>query len=136
MSHVRQQILDSVASALADLGGVHKSRFYPIGSDELPVYLIYAGDEEVEGEFTALERRFQVIVEIVADGQWTDETLHQCLASVETRLTSTLSSLVSSFVLATITVGTSVEGAKPIARMRITYEAMYRTSYTDPETSI
>lgn len=136
MSHVRQQILDATAAALADLGGVFKSRFYPVDPVELPVFLIYAGDEEIEGDFTKEERRFQVIVEIVADGQWADETLHTSLAAVETRLTGTLSSLVVQFAPVTITATTSVEGAKPIARLRITYEAMYRTSYTDPETSI
>lgn len=136
MSHVRQQIRDAVIAALADLGGVHKSRFYPIQPDELPVYLVYSGGEEIEGQFDALERTYSVVIEVVADGQWLDETLDDCLASIETRVTGTLSGLVLSFTPVSISTSGSVEGAKPIGRLRVTYEAVYRTSFTNPAISI
>lgn len=136
MSHVRQQIRDAVVAALSDLGGVHKSRFYPIQPDELPVYLVYSGDEELEGGFDTLERRYAVVIEIVADGPWLDEALDDCLASVESRITGTLSGLVVSMTPVQITMTASAEGAKPVGRLRVAYEAVYRTSFTNPAASI
>lgn len=136
MSHVRKQIRDATALALASLGGVHASRMYPVQPDELPVFLVYGGNEEIAGDFQTLERRFQVIVEIIADGQGFDDTLDEQLVAVEEALSGDLSGLVVSFAPATIELSASVEGSTPIGRARITYEAVYRTSYTDVETSI
>jgi hypothetical protein len=136
MSHVRRQIRDAVADALDDLGGVYKSRLYPIQAAELPVYLVYSGDEEIEGQFDSIERTFDVVIEVVADGEGFDDTLDDSLAAIETRLNGTLSGLVISFTPVQVTATGSMEGSKPIGRLRVTYEAVYRTSHTNPAISI
>lgn len=136
MSHVRKQIRDAVVTALTPLGGVHASRVYAVQPEELPVYLVYAGPEEITGDFQTLERRLQVIVEIVADGQDFDDTLDAQLVLVEEALTGDLSDLLVAMQPLSIEVLATAEGATPISRARITFEALYRTSYTDPETSI
>lgn len=136
MSHVRQQVRDAVVTALEPLGGVHASRLYPVQQDELPVFLVYLGDEEIEGDFQTLERRLEVVVEIVVDGQTFDNDLEDQVAAVEVALTGDLGQLVRDFRPTGIELSASVEGATAIGRARITFEALYRTSYSDPETAI
>jgi hypothetical protein len=136
MSHVRQQIRDAVAVALEPLGGVHKSRLYPVQPEELPVFLVYLGDESIEGDLTTMSRQLEVTVEIVAAGDDYDDQLESQLVDVEQALTGDLNGLVQAFTPTRIELTSSVEGAKPIGRSRVTFEALYRTSYTDPETSI
>lgn len=136
MSHVRAQIRAATVAALEPLGGVYASRLRPVQPEELPVFLVYLGDEAIEGNFTVLERRLEVVVEIIAHGQDFDETIEQQLVAVEAALTGTLDDLVVAFQPTAISLTSSSEGASPIGRARITYEALYRVSYTDPETSI
>jgi len=136
MSHVRTQIRQAVVAALEPLGGVHASRFYPIQPDELPVLLVYMGDEEMAGDFQNQERTLRVIVEIVADGQFFDDTLDDQLVGVEETLSGDLDGLVRAFYPVSVEVSAGVEGANTIGRARVTFEALYRTSYTDSETSI
>ena len=137
MSHVRKQIRDAAASALASLGGVHTSRVYPVQPDELPVLLVYTADEQIEGNLSAMDRRLELVVECVAQGESVEDELDTLLAGVEQALDdSTLGGVVVSLMPTSISVILSAEGSAPIGRTRITYEALYRTSFADPETSI
>lgn len=136
MSHVRQQIRTAVVAALESLGGVHASRVYPISADELPVYLVYLGDESIDGDFQTLTRTLEVVVEVVTAGQTFDEAAEDAIVAVEQRLTGDLSGLVIALRPASISLSMSAEGDAPIGRARIAFEALYRTSYTNPEVSI
>jgi hypothetical protein len=115
---------------------VHTSRTLSIRQEELPVYLVSAGPEEIEGTLPALSRLFQVIVEIVVAGPEYDDVIDAQLVAVEQALTGDLSQLVESFLPANIDINVSVDGATPIARARLVYEARYRTNFNDPELSI
>jgi hypothetical protein len=136
MSHVRHQVRQAVVDALETLGGVHASRLYPISPDELPVYLVYLGEESLEGDFQTLTRTLTVIVEVVTDGQDFDEGIEDAIVEVESRVNGDLDGMVISIRPASIELIPSMEGAKPVGRARISFEAVYRTSYSDPETSI
>jgi hypothetical protein len=143
MSHVRTQIRAAAATALATLGGVHVSRVHPIEPQELPVYLVYTTAETADygGEFgslSALERRLQLVIEIVATADDLDLALDAGMASVEARIGAdiTLGGLCTQCLLTAIEISTSVEGAAPIGRARMTYEAIYRTSIVNPETAL
>ena len=50
MSHVRKQIRDATATALAGVATVYTSRVYPVQAASLPVILVYSGDEQIEGQ--------------------------------------------------------------------------------------
>jgi len=133
MSHVRKQIRDAVAALLP--GTVHKSRVYPLDEAELPVKLVYTNGEQIAADqFGGLERRLEVVVEIVAAG--TDDAMDAVLVDVEQALGDGLGSIVTQFVASSIEVSTSTEGSAPIGRLRLVYEAIYRTAFADPETNL
>jgi hypothetical protein len=143
MSHVRTQIRTAAVTALASLGGVHASRVYPIQPEELPVYLVYTTAETADygGEFgsmSALERRLQLVIEVVASAQDIDLALDNGMVRVEALIGAdiTLGGLCAQCLLGNIEITTSVEGSAPIGRARMTYEAVYRTSIVNPETAL
>ena len=137
MSHVRTQIRNAVAAALTGVGTVHVARVYPVTEAELPVVLVYTNGEQIEqGEFGSLERVLEVVVEIVAQGDSLDAAMDAVLVDVEQALGGGLGALVTSFSAASIEVSTSTEGSAPIGRLRLAYEATYRTAYADPETNL
>lgn len=139
MSHVRAQIRDAVATLVSGVATVYKSRAYPIAEASLPVALVYCNTEEVEPtDFGKLERRLQVVVEIVVQASVFDATVDSLIASTEAALGSdlTLGGLALHCLLTQIDVTVSVEGSAPIARARMTYVAHYRTTFSDPETPL
>jgi hypothetical protein len=114
MSHVRTQIRDAVVALLP--GTVLPSRVYP--TDSLPCTLVYTNAESDEqGAFGAIDRRLEVVVEVALSA-------------------TSLGGLIREIALAGIDVTLSAEGAAPIGRGRMTFAALYRTSYGDPTTSI
>lgn len=138
MSHVRTQIRTATVAALAGIGTtVIAARVYPVAEDSLPVVLVYTNGEQVsQYEFGGLERRLEVVVEIVAQGTNLDAALDAILVEVEQALGPGLA-LVSDFLpTGGIEVSTSTEGSAPIGRLRLVYEAIYRTAYADPETTL
>lgn len=137
MSHVRTQIRDAAATALAGVGTVIKSRVYPVSEDALPVLLVYADNETITlTDLRSLERNLSLVVECVVQAADLDTALDPLLVGVETALTAnTLGGIVLRLLPAQLDVTLSGEGAAPIARARLTFEALYRTSITDPETS-
>jgi hypothetical protein len=134
VSHVRTQIRNAVAALLP--GTVYKSRVWPVEQTELPVLLVYTGSEaDRAGDMQSLERTLDVIVECVTQG--TDDEMDAQFVLVEQALADTdLGGLALMFTLTGIEVTVSAEGSAPIGRGRMTYSAMYRTTYADPETSI
>lgn len=136
MSHVRTQIRDAVVGALTPVAPVHASRFYAVQPDELPAFFVYTGDEQIEGDLDTLSRALQVIVEIIAAGPDFEDTLDEYIALAETALTGDLTALIVHLQPVAITLTASAEGSTTIGRARMTFEAAYRTSYDDPETSI
>jgi hypothetical protein len=137
MSHVRQQIRAAVVAALTPIATTVASRIWPLDQSALPVLLVYSGSEEIEGaEFGAMDRRYDVNVEAVVAGENYDDTIDGLLVQIEQALNGDLGGLVLSMTATGIEVSASAEGSTALARARITFEAQYRTSYADPETSI
>lgn len=142
MSHVRTQIRDRVVTLLTPLGTVYASRIHPIAEDALPVFLVYTNAEQIDLEgaaFNTLERRLEVVVEIVAQATADlDDTLDAKLALVEAALAAdfTLNGKAVASMPASIEISMSMEGAQPIGRARLTYAVLYRTSSTDPTVAI
>lgn len=139
MSHVRTQIRDRIATVLAPVGTVHKTRVWPIAESALPVILVYTNTEETESaDFGKLHRRLQVIVEIVAQATTVDTVTDTLIAGVEAAIGADISlgSLALDCLLAGIEITVSTDGSAPVARARMTYVAQYRTTHADPQTSI
>jgi len=143
MSHVRTQIRDAVAGLLTSvspvIGPALKSRTWPIAETSLPVTLVYTNAEGIdvgEGDgFDVYDRVLQVVIEpVVQNPDDVDTVLDDQIAAVETALGNDigLGGLVLHCLLRAIEIIISTEGAQPIARARLTYEARYRTSFTDP----
>lgn len=139
MSHVRTQIRDAVAEALAPIAFVHRSRYWPLEMGELPAILVYAGSEESEASsFDVLERRLQVIVEIISQASPPDTTMDDLIVRAEAALGTDvgLGGKALHCLLAATDISVSGEGSAPITRARMTYVAHYRTSFADPETPL
>jgi hypothetical protein len=136
MSHVRTQIRNAVVALLP--GTVHAARVYPVDEATLPVTLVYTnGETDEQSEFRTLGRTLEVMVECVVQASDLDTALDARFIAVEQALADTdLGGLCVSFSLTGIEITLSAEGAAPIGRGRMTYAALYRTSYSDPTTSI
>lgn len=134
MSHVRKQIREAVATALGAVATTYVSRVWPVEQGNLPVLLVYSGAEQIEGEPYAMDRRYAVVVEAIAEGN--DDALDDLLVGIETGLTGDLGGLVVHMQPVSVEITNSAEGSAPIGRARITYEALYRTSYADPQNTI
>lgn len=134
MSHVRTQIRSAMASALATVATTHVARVYPVDQGALPVLLVYSGAEQIEGDLDHLLRRYAVTVEAIAEG--TDDALDALLVGIEQALIGDLGGTVVSLQPVSVEIVNSAEGSAPIGRARVTFEALYRTSFADPETSL
>ena len=140
MSHVRKQIRDRVATLLAPVGTVYTSRMHRLPELSLPALLVFTNDEEIEAaDFTKAQRGLQVVVEVVAQATANlDDDLDALVAGVEAAIGADprLNGLALQCALAAINVTMSVEGSAPIGRARMTYQTIYRTAYSDPETAL
>jgi hypothetical protein len=136
MSHVRTQMRSAVAALLADVSAdVLVERVYSVDPERLPALSVWVRNESItRGGIGALDRSAEIIVDCLAKGSAVDDVLDGLLAAVETRLTTqTLGGLTAPLVPSQIEYEVSAEGSVPIGRARLTYEALYRTSPTDPE---
>lgn len=141
MSHVRTQIRTAAAAALGSIAPVSVARVYKLDSLDLPHLLVETNNEEFtepgEGPMGALHRSLELVVTAVAAGDNVDEQLDDLIIGVEEALSgSTLGGVAVVIMPRQIEFTLSGDGAKPIGRARFTFEAVYRTSYSDPETSI
>ncbi len=138
MSHVRTQIRNAAAALLPDVATILKARAYPVDQSRLPALLVYtAGETVARGGFEALDRVVELVIECLAKGADVDDGLDALLVSVEQSVTGqTLGGLTVPLIPARIEYDVSAEGSVPIGRARLIYEAIYRTSLTDPEQRI
>lgn len=140
MSHVRTQLRDVVASLLSIVpAGVHKSRRYTVNEMELPAVLVYTNAEAIDSDtdagFLVFDRVLQLVVEpIVQAVADVDTVLDDLIAAVEVAIgvDIALGGLALHCLLRGIEVEMTTEGAQPLARARMTYEVLYRTTFTDP----
>lgn len=137
MSHVRTQIRDVVATSLAGIAIVYKSRHLPIEESDLPAILVYANNETVVGDFQTLDRKLEIVVELIVQGADLDAAFDPLLVAVEAALNAnSLGGLTQSVVPLSTVTDSRIDGAIQTGRARLTFEVIYRTSYTDPESSI
>ena len=114
------------------------TRVYPVAEDELPILLVYLGDEEIEGHTMggAIRRTAQLVVEIRAKGAFVDQDLEALLAGVETTLNrSTLGGLTRPLVPEGITMTVDATNT-PIGTARVTYRAVYQTDFSNPQVAL
>jgi hypothetical protein len=138
MSHVRTQLRQAAAAALASVAPVLVSRVYPVSAeDQLPVLLVYTNAEDIEGHtMGAFKRTVELVVEAVAKGPFVDDDLDTLAVGIEGALNrSTLGNLTRPLVPVTISVGMDT-AATTIGRLRITYRAVYHTGFTAPEVAV
>jgi hypothetical protein len=144
MAHVRAQIRDAVATALTGLGAtVIKSRFFPNDESALPVFLVYTVSENIDmsrsSAPTTVFRVLSLTVDASAadDEQTLDDTLDDFAVSIETALAGNRFGGLALYTdLASTEINTSTEGRQPLGTARLTFEILYRTSNTNPETAV
>jgi hypothetical protein len=142
MSHVRTQIRDQVATLLAPVGTVYKSRVYPLAESDLPCLLVYTNAEQIavdDSAFSTLERQIEVIVECRVQATTAlDTDLDDLLAAAEAAIEADadLSGLVLACVPTSIDIQILTSGAQPVGIARLTFVAVTRTSATDPTTVV
>ncbi len=136
MAHIRAQIRDAVATAVAGVGlTVKKSRAYPTENDYLFVYTTSENSTRVS--MSTLERNLSVLIEFTARGpvDTIDDTLDGYAVLVETLMAaSNLGGLVKDHVLQSTEIAFDGEGQKPVGLMRMTYDVLYFTDPANPET--
>ena len=125
---------------VADLMGLpNKWRLYKwVEQADLPAFLVYTGSERIQrGGFEALDRIIEVAIECLAKGADVDDQLDALLALAEVAVNGqTLDGRAVPMIPSKIEYDVSADGSVPIGRARLTYEVIYRTSLTDPETRI
>ena len=144
MAHVRAQIRDAVATAITGLGAtVLKSRFFPNDEAALPVFLVYTVNESVDvasgsGSQTMM-RTLSVIVD--ASTQAAEDALDDALDAfavlIETAVgNNKFSGLALDTRLTSTEMNTSTDGRKPLGTVRLMFDVIYRTTRTNPSTSV
>lgn len=136
MSHVRAQIRAAAVAALSGVAAeVSVSRVYPL--QDLPAVLVYTNAEEITGgTLGAYQRTLDLVIEIVAKGEFYDDDLDALIVSVERALNqSKLGGLSKPLAPTGITITTDA-GSTPIGRARMTYRAIYYTEHATPETAL
>lgn len=143
MAHVRAQIRDAIATALAGVGPtVYKSRAY--GINTRPAIAVYTKGERSDRPATpngVKIRELECIVEVITEGtvDTLDDTLDDYCATVEIALNQNkLGGLAKDMYLSgteiAIETGNGVEIPQGMARL--TFQATYGTAASDPETAI
>lgn len=139
MSHVRAQIRAAVVAAvdaIADLAGA--VQVHPRGVPavkQLPAAFVSTPEEANEIAITANERRLTLKVELLVNGDV--EELDRLAVLVEIALShETLGELVQEWHLVGTQIGTTKLQKQAIGSLLLTYEALYRTALTNPESSI
>ena len=138
MSHVRTQLRQAAAAALASVAPVSTSRVYPVEQVELPALLCATRTprRSTGGTMGAFERTVELVVECLAKGPFVDDDLDTLAAAVETAINrSTLGGLTRPLV--PIKFAVSIEtGNTTIGRLRMVYRAVYHTAFASPETAV
>lgn len=138
MAHVRAQIRDAIATALAGATPtVRKSRAYAVQS--YPIICVYAEQEFSEqgrmGGGTVV-RTLRITVEAAAQApvDTLDDTLDGYAVEIETALgDNTLGGLVKTMYLSETEIAFDASGDKVLGLLRMTFTATYGTTKADPE---
>lgn len=140
MKHARQKIREAVATIIAGVGTVYRSRAYPM--IQLPVLSVYANNErsEMENDNYAAPRRYtrrlELYIEVAVEATTNhDDLADDYAAQVEALMAAdlTLAGSATDSELVGSNVSISGEAEKPIAITRLVYEVWYRTTGADPE---
>lgn len=142
--HVRKQIRDAAVTALTGLTTtgtkVYASRVYDMQDSNLPGLRVFTNDEDVEiaslgGSQRLLERNLQLVVEAcVKQNDTFDQTLDTIIKEVEVALAGGLTG--AKYVqLQRVEIELSGEAEKPVGVARMTFEAPYITTASDPTTA-
>jgi hypothetical protein len=142
MPHVRKQIRDAVAAALADLpttgDRVFSSKRYNWRGDELPGLAIYTDSEQVERlNMQRGQRRTVSLVIDLAESANDEDTLDAMASEVETALAAdvTFGGPAKDSSLAGTDTDTSTDGEKPVGIKRLRYTVTYHTHHGQPDTA-
>ncbi|MFO1081874.1 MAG: hypothetical protein U1E23_14745 [Reyranellaceae bacterium] len=151
MSHVRKQLRDAVAAAVADLpttgSKVFPGRTWPIEDGQYPALLVYARGGPSRFDAMAgrdaeipLERQEDITIEGVCRtrGEEPDETLDQIAAEVEAAMMTddALAALVVRRELVQTDIATGANGEKRDGAVKLTYRLTCYTPAGDPGTLV
>lgn len=146
MAHVRRQIREAAATALAGLATtgarVFQSRVYPLRDADLPCLLISTDDEQIDAENAVmggeLTRELTLTVRGVAKANADlDDTLDGIAEQVEPVLNgSTLGGKAKNCQLAGIKVEMDEGLEKPVGTMTLQYRITYFTTPASPGTAL
>lgn len=147
MTHVRKQIRDAAKAALTGLtttgSNAFQSRVHAIHENTLPAVNVYTANEESElvsitSSGSRLARTLELVVEAyVKKVSGYDDQIDQIAVEVEEALNSdaTLSGLTKWLVPAGVEIEFEGEGEKPVAVATMTFNCLYETIDSDPETA-
>ena len=146
MAHVRRQIREAAATALAGLATtgarVFQSRVYPLRDADLPCLLISTDDESIESDNVVsggeLTRNLTLTVRGVAKAAADlDDTLDGIAEQVEPVLNgATLGGKVRLCTLEKITVEMDDALEKPVGTISLQYRTTYFTTPANPGTAL
>lgn len=145
MAHVRQQIIDNLATTLTGLTTtgtrVYPSRVDPLGSNEVPGLLIYDTDETIDEEQSTLHAQFRnpiMVVEGYAEaenGQTISDTLNLIASEVETAIFTDITrngnALATFYSLTSKTYDSSADKVVGVIRMEFITSYMTETGVPD-----
>jgi hypothetical protein len=147
VAHVRTQIRNALAAAIADLpstgASVFASRLYPLQDAELPALLVYSESEDTTpisiGLPRTMERALRIQVEAIAKATVDlDDVLDQICLEVEEALAMPVTTLQDIAKLITLT-STDIEfseAEKPIGRARMKYTVDYFATENAPDVAL
>ena len=147
MAHVRKQIRDAVKSAITGLSttgsNAFNTRLHPLHENKLPAVNVYTANEESElvsitNSGCRLARTLELVVEVyVKKSNGYDDDIDQIAVEVEEALNSdtTLSNLTKWVIPAEVEIRFEGEGEKPVAVATMTFNCLYETIDSDPETA-
>lgn len=140
MTHVRQQIRDAAASALAPVGPtVYTMRRYALDDSALPAICVYTTDEQSRPATLSaktLRRMLSLVVEVVAldASSSIHDTLDGYCAEIEAILGSGAGiTAIKDCTLASTETSIDTSGTKPVGVATLTFEVLYNTTDTNAE---
>ena len=149
MAHARKQIRDAagvalVTGATAAGANVYISRSYPLQAANLPALRVYTTDEASEtdertmGAAPQLLRKQLLIIEgVLKQTTDIDDAMDALAAEVEIVLAENLlGGLIKDIVIAGTNLDVNTDGEQPVGVVTMSYEVLYMTTTTDPETTI
>lgn len=147
MSHVRQQIRDTITTALAGAvtlvsARVYASRFYPLRDGNVPGICVYTLNETSERLGLGPSHKMRVVNVVtdiyVAATVDADDDLDDIAVQVEGVIGAnpTLSGIAKDATLASTDIELSADGETPFVLGRLIWTVQYVTSETDAATAL